>query len=433
MTASPKKLKAILVEGVFYRRKEDHLAELSELAYVAGYEVVDRITQNLSMPNPEYFLGKGKAKQIKGRIKELNADIVILENSLDVVQYTNLKQMWHKPIIDRFELILEIFTKHAGSKEALTQIRLAALKKHSPSRHEAHSSVTSRNALIKKLEDKLEKIKKSKELRRKRRLKSGFDLIAIAGYTNAGKSTLMNALTPANTEVSGKMFTTLNTKTRDFDIKGRKLLITDTVGFISRLPHELINAFYATLAEIRDADLILLVIDGNDSIENIKRKVLASQNTLIAINAEDVPILPVLNKIDVAQKIPEKKKIIEAALDEKPIKISAFTGENLECLKKRILGILDTFQFKITIPNTDKGLSLLSQLHDKTRIINELYSGKTINIVFETNERMARYFYNSLQAQNFDVKIINKNMLKEKLGKKEESEEDEISTIKTSS
>ncbi len=301
MSSKDTRKRALLVEVVFDRQEGDHLSELSELAFVAGYNVVDRIIQNLDRPNPDYYFGKGKAKLIKGRVKELDIDLVISGNKLDSIQESNLVKMWHVPIVDRFELILEIFINRAGTQEAITQIRLAALRKEGGSRLEAHRSKRARSLLIQKLEKKLEIIKKTKDLRRKRRVQSGFDLVAIAGYTNAGKSTLMNGFTEADVEVSGRMFTTLDTTTRSFDADGRKILVTDTVGFISRLPHILMDAFYATLKEVTEADLILLLIDANDSVDNIKRKVLASINTLTAIKAENIPLIPVINKIDLAQ------------------------------------------------------------------------------------------------------------------------------------
>ncbi len=433
LTKIPKR-KAILVEAVFNRREGDHLAELSELAFVSGYEVVDRITQNLDRPNPAYLFGKGKAKEIKGRIKQLEANVIIIENKLDSIQSENLKKMWHIEIIDRFELILEIFINRAGTQEAITQIRLAALKKEGGSRHETHRSITARNALIRKLEKKLEIIKKSKDLRRKRRIESGFDLVAIAGYTNAGKSTLMNALTTADVEVSGRMFTTLDTKTRSFEALGRKIIITDTVGFISRLPHILIDAFYATLKEINTADLILLLIDGNDSIENIKRKVLASVNTLGAIGANIIPIIPVLNKIDIAQNIDEKEQIIEAALRKKPIKISAKNQVNIDNLKEYILEILETISFHIKIPNTDDGMSLVSKIHDKTRIMEENFHPENIELKFETNKRLGQYLYNLIRKNSLEIEILNEELLKKQLFKDEkETKTDALSIIKTDS
>ncbi|NHK31031.1 MAG: GTPase HflX [Asgard group archaeon] len=428
------KRKAILVEAVFNRREGDHLAELSELAFVSGYDVVDRITQNLERPTPGFLFGKGKAKEIKGRIKQLEADVIIIENKLDSIQASNLKKMWHVEIIDRFELILEIFINKAGTQEAITQIRLAALKKEGGSRHETHRSLTARNALIRKLEKKLEIIKKSKDLRRKRRIESGFDLVAIAGYTNAGKSTLMNALTTADVEVSGRMFTTLDTTTRSFEALGRKIIITDTVGFISRLPHILIDAFYATLKEINTADLILLLIDSNDSVENIKRKVLASINTLGAIKADTVPLIPVLNKMDIAQKIDEKEKVVEAALGIEPVKISAKDQLNIENLKEYILDILDTYNFHLKIPNTNEGMSLVSKIHDKTRIIGEIFHPTIIELKFETNKRLGQYLFNIIKKNPLEIEIVNESLLKRKLLKNEkESKSDTLTVFKAES
>ncbi|NHJ32348.1 MAG: GTPase HflX [Asgard group archaeon] len=434
MLSKIKKRRAILTEVVLDRRLGDHLSELSELAFVAGYEVVDRVTQNVEKLNPEYLFGKGKAKEIKGRVKSLQADVVIIENKLDAFQLSNLRKMWHVEIIDRFELILEIFFNKAGTQEALTQIRLAALKKVVGSRFESHKSVTARNALIKKLEKKLDLIKKSKDLRRKRRLKSGFDLVAIAGYTNSGKSTLMNVLTEAEVEVSGRMFTTLDTTTRSFNAEGRKIIITDTVGFISRLPHVLMDAFYATLKEVTDADLILLLIDCNDSVENIKMKVLASMNTLGAIEAESIPIIPVLNKMDIAQNKEEKQEIVKAVLKRQPILISAKDQINIDVLRAEILNILETYRFHLKIPNNNEGMSLVSQIHDKTRIIEEIFQEKIIELKFETNERLGRYLYNIIKKSNLAIEIINEEVLLKQLKKQDsEPKEDGYTIIKTES
>jgi GTP-binding protein HflX len=434
MLSKIQKRRAILTEVIVDRRLGDHLAELSELAFVAGYDVVDRVTQNVDRLHPTYLFGKGKAKQIKGRIKELNADIVIIENKLDHYQLENLKKMWHVEIIDRFELILEIFINKAGTQEALTQIRLAALKKVVGSRFESHRSVSARNVLIKKLEKKIDLIKMSKDLRRKRRLKSGFDLVAIAGYTNSGKSTLMNAFTEAEVEVSGRMFTTLDTTTRSFDAEGRKILITDTVGLISRLPHVLMAAFYATLKEVTDADLILLLIDCNDSIENIRMKVLASMNTLGAIKAESIPLIPVLNKIDIAQNVDEKIEIVKAVLKKQPIGISAKDQTNIESLRAEILNILETYRFHLKIPNNNEGMSLVSRIHDKTRITEEIFLEKVIEMKFETNERLGRYLYNIIKKNPLGVEIVNEEILIKQLKKSEsEPKEDGFTIIKTES
>ncbi|MCE7744969.1 MAG: GTPase HflX [Candidatus Heimdallarchaeota archaeon] len=434
MLSKIQKRRAILTEVIVDRKSGDHLAELSELAYVAGYNVIDRVTQKTDRLHPEYLFGKGKAKQIKGRIKELQADIVIIENKLDAIQLDNLRKMWRVEIIDRFEIILEIFIKKAGTQEALTQIRLAALKKVVGSRFESHRSVTSRNVLIKKLEKKLELIKKSKDLRRKRRLKTGFDLVAIAGYTNSGKSTLMNALTEAEVEISGRMFTTLDTTTRSFDADGRKILITDTVGFISRLPHVLMAAFYATLKEITEADLVLLLIDCNDSVENIKMKVLASMNTLGAIEADVIPLIPVLNKMDIAQNRDEKLEIVKAALKRQPIMISAKDETNMDTLRAEILNILETYYFHLKIPNSNEGMSLVSRIHDKTRITEEIFHETFIEMRFETNERLGRLLYNTIKKSNLEVEIINEEILLKQLKKKEtEPKEDGYTIIKTES
>ncbi len=425
------KQRAILVEGVLNRKVGDHFAELTELAFVAGYLVVERIIQNINSPHPEHFFGKGKVSEIKGRIKQQKADVVIIENSLDPIQLAELKTRWQVEIIDRFELILEIFIKKAGTQEAITQIRLAALKKQTKTRLEAHRTVVERNKIIRKLEHKLSVIKKQKDIRRKRRSASGFDLVAIAGYTNAGKSTLMNAFTRADVEVSGRMFTTLDTTTRSFDTLGRKILITDTVGFISRLPHVLMDAFYATLKEVKEADLILLLIDGVDSTENIKKKVIASMNTLGAIGADVLPLIPVLTKIDIAQNIEDKEEIIKAVMLKDPVKISAKEETFLDVLKETILQVLATYRFHIKIKNTSEGMSLVSKIHNKTRIVNEVYHHEKVEMQFETNVRLGQHLYNLLQKSNFLVEILNKDELDRQVKKDQEEEmtEDTLTKI----
>ncbi|MFW9924721.1 MAG: HflX GTPase family protein [Candidatus Thorarchaeota archaeon] len=428
------KKKAILVEAVFDRREGDHLAELSELAFVAGYEVIDRVIQNMDKPNIEYLFGSGKAKEIKGHIKNIGADVIIIENTLDNIQAENLRRMWKVEIVDRFELILEIFINRAGTQEAITQIKLAALKKYGGSRIESQKSIFERHKLIKKLERKLELIKQAKDLRRKRRVESGFDLVAIAGYTNAGKSTLMNIFTEADAEVSGRMFTTLDTKTRSFDYFGRKIMITDTVGFISRLPHVLMDAFYATLKEIKEADLILLLVDSFDSEDNIKRKVLASMNTLLAIEAENIPLIPIMNKIDIAENVDEKAELVETALGIKPIKISAKNQLNIEELQKGIFDILETYRFHIKIPNTNEGMSLISKIHDKTRITNEQYYPNYVEMNFETNARLGLYLYNLLIKSNLAIEIVNKEELEKHTEiNSHKKDEDKITILKTDS
>lgn len=424
--------KALLVEAILDRKQGDHLSELSELAYVSGYHVAGKITQNIQKSNPDYLFGKGKAKEIKGKVKELGIDVVIIENKLEVNQLENLRKMWRVEIIDRFELILEIFIKRANTLEAITQIRLAALKKVGGSRLEDHRSVETRHKTIKKLEKKLDHIRKAKDLRRKRRISSGFDLIAICGYTNAGKSTLMNALTKADVEVDGRMFTTLSTTTRSFDSFGRKILVTDTVGFISRLPHVLMAAFYATLKEIKDADLILFLIDCYDSKENITRKVLASMNTLTAIQAEGIPLIPVLNKIDIAENVEEKAAIVEAALKIKPVLVSAKDQIHLIDVKEQIMNVLETFRFHIKIPNNNDGMSLVSKIHNKTRITNEVYHHDCVEMHFETNARLGSYLFNLLQKSKLVIEIMNKEELEKQVKmKEEEPKEDTITVLKT--
>jgi len=310
----------------------------------------------------KFNIGRGKVKELKDLVIKENVNKVIFYNQLKPNQAFNLQEELGVDVIDRFQLILEIFAEHAGSKEAKLQIELAKLKYELPRVKELvrrakmrelpgisrgpggykvdiyYRAVRKRIAYITK---ELERLRKQKQIQRKARFMLGIPLVVLTGYTNAGKTTLFNKLTGESKIVSSSPFSTLSTTTRLINFQGYQFLISDTIGFIEDLPPLLIEAFYTTLEELIYADLILLVIDISEEVEEIKRKVEASLKVLSEIGVMGKPVLLVLNKVDVVDKRELHKKVEEIALNiEHKIAISAKTGENVEKLCQMIVRML---------------------------------------------------------------------------------------------
>jgi|Deesub1362A_J573_1020465.scaffolds.fasta_scaffold00005_52 GTP-binding protein HflX len=337
-------MKAVIVmlkEGEFEERK----AEIKRLANTGGYEVIKTFTQNAG-PRGKYLIGRGKVDEIKNFINENNIELVIFENYLTSRQVLSLEEEFGVPVMDKFDLILNIFEKHAASKEAKLQIELARLKRKLPyikmsvgrrvredhpgfgssGEYIVHSTLRSLHRRIKKIEDELEKFDARLESQGKRRKKKG-KTVSLVGYTNVGKTTLLNRLTGVDKKAEDELFTTLKSKTASLN---SKIFITDTIGFIRNIPHELIYAFRATLKEIKTADLILLVLDASDSESEFRRKLKVCEDTLIKIGADSIPVIHVLNKIDISDG--EKEGLLNDY-----VKISAKYGVGLDRLKERII------------------------------------------------------------------------------------------------
>ena len=352
------KKKAFLVN--VYKGKEDNnvLDELSLLAETADYEVVGKMTQHKDKPDKSYYIGSGKILELKNAVEELSAEVVIFDNDVSGSQFNNLEKYLRVDVIDRATLILEIFARHATSNEGKLQVELAR-KKHSLPRVLGQGAVLSRQggggsggggarrgageqqleldkrtirAEIKELESKAEKLAADRRLRRSKRESSKIPIVCIVGYTNAGKSTLMNALTKAGVLAENKLFATLDPVTRKLWIApGKEFMLVDTVGFISRLPHEFINAFASTLEETKYSDLILHVV--NSESKDMLKQFDVVKDVLEKIGAGDIPSITVLNKTDSAS--PE---ILPSG--DNTVKVSALTGEGIELLKSKICSIL---------------------------------------------------------------------------------------------
>ena len=357
------KEKAVLF-GISLHSKDDgtfSMKELERLAETANVEVLGELFQKAKEITPATLIGSGKAEELKELVDRLGANLAICDNELSGSQVNNLTEILGVKVIDRTTLILDIFAKHATTNEGKLQVELAMLKYYMPrlsgiagtSGRFGSGGVGMRGPgetkleldrrkirdQIIKLEKEIKKIKDERDLRRKNRTNTGIKKVAIVGYTNAGKSTLMNIITKANIYADDKLFATLDTTTRQLWLAPRcEIVLTDTVGFINNLPHTFVDAFSATLEEVAYADLILHVIDLTDKNLEIHKEVVL--NELKNINAYNIPRLTIYNKMDVLTT-EEKIRLRNSDIIEKDaIFISAKQNENIEKIKEAILNKL---------------------------------------------------------------------------------------------
>lgn len=332
------------------------LDELAELAKTAGAVVVGQMIQRREKIHPGTYIGKGKVLELMEYISECNATSVVCDDELSPAQLKNLEELLKIKVIDRTVMILDIFAKHATTREGNIQVELAQLKYRATRLVGLRSSLSrlgggigTRGPGEKKLEmdrrlirerisilkRELEGIKKARETARKQRTKEPIPVIAIVGYTNAGKSTLLNTLTDANVLEEDKLFATLDPTTRNLKLEsGQQILLTDTVGFIRKLPHHLIEAFRSTLEEAKYADMILHVVDGSSASADVHMHTV--YETLDLLGAGDKPVITVFNKAD---KMDEEEMIKDCKADE-TLRISAKYKMGLEELLQTIENIL---------------------------------------------------------------------------------------------
>jgi len=393
------------------------LSEITELARAAGYEVVGALSQSRD-EDAAYHFGEGKVDELAALVAETDAAAVIVDNRLGPYQTYNIggKLPEGVEVIDRFTLILEIFGQRANTRKAQLQVELAELRYELP-RAEAKTSLAKRDerpgfmglgeydesreqdikAQISRIQDELDAIADKEETRREQRRESGFDLVALAGYTNAGKSTLMRRLADdldvgenedlhpdldPTAESEDRLFTTLGTTTRRADTGTRDVLLTDTVGFISDLPHWLVESFESTLDSVYRADLVLLVVDASESIEEMREKLVTCHDTLYERN--EAPIVTVLNKIDRVgdDELREKREAL-SALAPNPVAVSGLTGENVGALTDRIEAELpDWREERLLLPLSDDAMSLVSWLYDHGNVREEEYTGEEVLVEF---------------------------------------------------
>lgn len=356
-------------------------------------------------PDSRYQIGSGKVAELRELVTETGANKIIFDNDLKPVQSYNLAKETGIEAIDRFQLILEIFAKRASTREAQLQIQLARLKyelAHAKARVKlakmeeqpgfmglgAYEVDVYHEAVKRQLhtiQDKLKKIRRKRTLHRTRRVELGFTSISLAGYTSAGKSSLFNTLAGEDVKVGVGLFTTLSTTTRAVDLFEKKALLTDTVGFIDRLPISLIEAFHSTLEETIFSDLIILVLDISEPEDVIQRKLFTSLDTIEKIGATGIPIVTALNKIDLLpnEEIGRRVELLKNEA-QNVVPISALCKTNIDALKAELTKFLKQYiQTSFILPVNHDSLSFLSWLFAHANVQKVNYEGENMTVVFE--------------------------------------------------
>jgi GTP-binding protein HflX len=363
-TPPPTELERGLVLAVLAPGADDEaeLAEVEELVRAAGVEPVGSVVQHRARPAPRTFVGKGKIEELKETYKQLGAESLIVDDELEPAQQRYLEDALQARVVDRTQLILDIFAQHAVSAEGKLQVELAQLEYNLPrmrgawkhlerlgggrgtvgagvgTRGPGESQLETDRRLARRrisvVKRRLAEVSRQRATRRQERARTAVPTIALAGYTNSGKSTLLNALTDANVSVEDRLFETLDPTTRAFEEDGRRYLLTDTVGFIRRLPHQLVEGFASTLEETLVADLVLHVADGSQPEDWLVEQLRAVESVLQEIGASALPMLLVLNKIDRLDPLGRRRLLSRFPSAQL---ISALTGEGLEELRARVV------------------------------------------------------------------------------------------------
>jgi len=360
----------------------DDLAELAELLRTAGVGVVGEMLQRRESPHPNTYLGPGKVAEAKAAALAADANLIACDDELSPRQERNLEEAIGLPVVDRTTVILDIFASHAGSAEGKLQVELAQLEYNlarmrglwshlerlgggigtrGPGETQIETDRRLARDRIAALRRRLEHVKGTRAVQRAERERASLPTIALVGYTNAGKSTLLNALTGSEVGVRDRLFHTLDPTTRTLRLSGRQHLVTDTVGFISKLPHQLVDAFAATLEETRRADLLAHVLDASAPEEQAEVMRQAVEETLQEIGAGDRPRLLVLNKIDLLDS--EQRDELRLRHPD-AVLVSGVTGEGLEQLGERLERELahTLRRLELLVPYADGGS--LAELHD---------------------------------------------------------------------
>lgn len=410
--------KAALVAVDFGEKTEwsvsESLAELERLADTDGADTVYIATQKLNRPNPKTFIGKGKAEEIAGVCNRMDIDVVIFDDELSPSQQSNLEKIIGKKvkIIDRTALILDIFGQHAKTREGSLQVQLAQLQYILPRLRGMWSNLVTeqqrggiggrfgagesqlevdrrqiRNR-ISSLRKELKKLDKTRATQAKARWESGVYSVALAGYTNAGKSTLLNRLSDSDVYVQDELFATLDPTTRSIELsEGRKITVTDTVGFIQKLPHTLVESFNSTLSEVKSADLILKVVDASD--KNAQKQLNAVNKVLKQIHADDINWLVVYNKCDL---LDEDELNLLMATNPEAIFISALDNKGISGLLHTIAQTASENDILLTCMIPFSEGQLVNIAHERCQIIRESYTEEGLRVTARVPSELSSSF-----------------------------------------
>jgi GTPase len=399
----------------------EDLAELRELLRTAGVATVGEVVQVRERPHPNLYLGPGKVEELKPLLKQADANVIVADDELTPRQERNLEKHLDLPVLDRTALILDIFATHAHSADGKLQVELAQLEYNMArmrglwthlerlgagrgvggigTRGPGESQIETDRRLardrITTLRRRLDHVRSNRAVQRAERERAHLPTVALAGYTNAGKSTLLNALTGATVGVRDRLFHTLDPTTRTLQIQGRTYLLTDTVGFIRKLPHQLVDAFAATLEETKRADLLLHVVDASTPEDELVAMTSAVEEVLEEIGAGDSPRILVLNKAD--QLDDERRRELEFRHSDGTL-ISALTGEGMEDLQERIATEFERTlrDVELLVPFSDGGT--LSELHDVAGEVERTDTADGVRVLARlpqvVAERFERYALN---------------------------------------
>src|SRR5256885_7926970 len=395
-------------QGVSKWDLRDSLEELAELATSAGAEVVDTVTQKLQRPTAPYYIGKGKAEAIKHSFQDREVTSVIFDDELSPAQGRNLETLLARKVIDRTQLILDIFAQRARSREGRLQIELAQLQYLLPrltrmwdhlSRQtggigtrgpgETQLEVDRRRVQerIARLERELEAVRKTRAVQRQGRKRHQWPVAAVVGYTNAGKSTVLNLLTGADVVAENRLFATLDPTTRSFVLPNKqRVLVTDTVGFLRKLPHTLIESFKATLEEVSEADLLIHVVDL--SHQRVDDQIEAVEGVIKELNAFGKQTLIVFNKIDKLQN----PDLIDTYLRRFPgsVSISAGTGESMNSLVQALQETLSAWRLRSRFKIPASESALIAEIHRVGHVLELHYEGEGALIVAHVPPELAQ-------------------------------------------
>jgi GTP-binding protein HflX len=377
---------------------EASLSELGLLTDTAGADPVELVLQRRDTPDPATYIGSGKADELRSLADALDADVVVFDDELTPAQQRNLEKLFGRDVVDRVALILDIFAQHATSQEGMVQVELAQLRYRLPRLRgkgqelsqqaggigtrrgpgETQLEVDRRRIQrrVTKLEGELERLARTRATQRKARRRRELVTVALVGYTNAGKSTLLNRLTSAGVLVEDRLFSTLDPTTRKLRLPGGEtVLLTDTVGFVRKLPHQLVEAFRSTLEDVVDADLLVHVVDGVSP--TAEQQIDAVREVLREIGAADLPELLVVNKLDVAGP-----DAVDDLLGANPsaVAVSAVTGEGVDKLREVLADRLRALDRIVELAVPYERGDVMAALHRAGEVLVEVHGDRETRV-----------------------------------------------------
>ncbi len=414
------KCEAAFLVGIRDRGEKDldareHLEELKSLVDTMGIDVVATELAIIRAPNPKLYIGSGKLDEIVENAKAVGSDLIIFDTELSPRQQRNIEEQAGMTVIDRQEVILDIFADRASTKEATLQVQLARLEYSLPrltrawthlsrqrggakgTRGKGETQLESDKRMVMKyistLKKEIKEVQKSRSLMRKKRAERPVPSAAIVGYTNAGKSSLLNFLTGSDVLAEDKLFATLDPTSRKISLPGgREFILTDTVGFIRKLPHDLVDAFKSTLEEAAFADFIILVLDITSP--NMKHHHEITLEVLADLGIKDKKIITVLNKIDILD--PESPEALNIIKFPGAIKISTYTGDGVEDLREVVSNLLAEINTEVDLLLPLDRWDILAMLKRESNVISEIYHHGSIEVKAAVSDKIKSQLQNYL-------------------------------------